>query len=55
VIDKKLYHKEFPPLPKDGQRTDVTVNVTISSIGSFDEIDMTFTAKFTIHLEWYLV
>jgi hypothetical protein len=52
-IDKTLYHKEFPPLSNDDSPTNVTVNVTFHSIGSFNEIENNFAATFTVHLEWY--
>ncbi len=51
-IDKKLYYKENPPLNRDGHRTNVTINITVISVGTFNEIEMTFKAKFDIFLEW---
>ncbi len=54
-IDNKLYYKENPPLRRDNHRTNVTVNVTVISIGTFNEIEMTFKAKFNIYLEWYFL
>jgi len=52
VIDKKLYHKGIPPLRTDDQLTNVTVNMTVLSLSNINEIEMTFTAKFYIHLDW---
>ena len=51
-IDYSLYHKEYPSLQMDGTETIVTISMDILSIGSFEEIAMTFTVKFLIHLHW---
>jgi len=52
VIDKILYHKEIPPLSTNDELTNVTVSVTVISLSNFNEIEMTFAAKFVVHLEW---
>ncbi len=53
LIDYDLYQKEFPPNERDGSETKVTIDVTIFSIGNFQELDMTFGIKFLIQLQWY--
>jgi hypothetical protein len=52
IIDKQLYRKEFPPIQRDGSKTRLKVNTTIYSVGSFNEIEMTFKMKFSIGLLW---
>ncbi len=52
IMDPNLYRKEYPPMQNDGKGTLIKISFTILSIGSFDEIDMTFTVKFLIRLEW---
>jgi hypothetical protein len=52
VIDEVLYHKEKPPLNSDEQLTNVTVIVTVLSLSNFNEIEMTFAAKFIVQMEW---
>jgi hypothetical protein len=52
IIDKQLYRKEFPPIQRDDSKTEVKVNATIFSVGSFNEIEMTFKMKFSIGLLW---
>jgi hypothetical protein len=51
-IEKNIYHMEYPSLQRDGSETRVKINLTIMSIGSFEEIAMTFTVKFLIKLQW---
>ncbi len=51
-IDKQLYNKEFPPLKEDVSKTEILVNVSISSIEGFNEIDMTFRIKFELCIMW---
>jgi hypothetical protein len=51
-IDEQLYYKEFPPLNEDDSKTHLLVNVSIVSIESFNEIDMSFRIKFTLSIEW---
>ena len=55
IIDGNIYQKEQPPLNKEAHQTSVLVDVTVASVDNFDEIKMTFTAKFTVKLEWYFV
>ncbi len=51
-IEASLYRKEYPSLQMDGTETIVKISVDILSIGSFEEIAMTFTVKFLIRLMW---
>ncbi len=51
-IDEQLYYKEFPPLNEDDSKTEILVNVSISSIEGFNEIDMTFRIKFELNIQW---
>jgi hypothetical protein len=51
-IDEQLYYKEFPPLNEDDSKTEILVNVSISSIEGFNEIDMTFGIKFELCIQW---
>ena len=52
IMDPNLYRKEYPPLQADGKGTIIKISFSILSIGSFDEIEMTFKVKFLIQLEW---
>lgn len=52
-IDKSHYRKEYPPLTSSQNPTQVEVNMTLLSIGSFHEIEMTFKVSFLISLKWY--
>ena len=52
IMDHNLYRKEHPPLQTDGKGTIIKISFSILSIASFDEIEMTFTVKFLILLEW---
>ena len=53
-FDKEFYQKEYPPHGGGGV-TVVSVNVTLFSLGSFEEIQMTFSAKFLLQLQWFVV
>ena len=37
----------------DGSKTRVTVNATILSVGSVEEMRMTFAVRFKIELSWF--
>ena len=50
--DKETYNKDYPPR-KEGKPVEVKVNVSIVAIQNIKEIDMTFSTKFTLSLEWY--
>jgi hypothetical protein len=50
--DSENYRKELEPHQRNDQRTNVWINIRIFSVGSIDETDMTFSAKFLIELEW---
>jgi len=52
VINKKIYNKESPPIPKNAERASVNVDFTIISIGSIDEIEMTVVVTFNLVLTW---
>jgi hypothetical protein len=52
IINKQLYNKEFPPMNKDDIETEIIVNISISSIDDFNEIDMTFRIKFRLSIQW---
>ena len=52
VINKQLYNKEFPPLKEDESKTEIMINISISSIEGFNEIDMAFRIKFELCIMW---
>ena len=54
LIDQDIYRKGQPPIQLDGNKTNVTVNLTVFSIGSFEEIEMTFAVAFMIQIKWYI-
>jgi hypothetical protein len=54
TINNSTYKKEYPPFHSNGSEINVKIDVNILSIGSFEEIGMTFTVKFSIALEWYV-
>jgi tRNA U38,U39,U40 pseudouridine synthase TruA len=48
------YLKSDPPIKdQDGNGTFLKMRVRVSSITHFNEMDMTFTARFSIQLKWY--
>ena len=51
TIDKHVYNKKYPP--RDYKELDVNVQVTIGSIYQLNEMDMTFSSKISLSLEWY--
>jgi hypothetical protein len=51
-IDKQLYNKEYPPLNEDNGKAEIKINISISSIEGFNEIDMTFKIKFKLSIQW---
>ncbi len=52
-VDLDLYRKENPPMNSSRIPTPVFVNMTINSVGSFEEIEMTFKVNFLISIMWY--
>ena len=50
--DSGNYRKELEPHQRNEDRVNVRVNFIIFALGSIDETDMTFSAKFLIDLEW---
>jgi hypothetical protein len=52
IIDQNIYQKEQPPLNKETHQTKVSVDMTVISVDNFDEIQMSFSAKFTVELQW---
>jgi hypothetical protein len=52
VVDNLLYRKEYPPILPEGQETEVKIDLKVISVGSFQELDMTFKIKFLLHMEW---
>ena len=54
VIDKDVYRKESPPVPKNETRTNVTVEIVVTGIGTIDEIQMTVEFMFALRMTWYL-
>ena len=52
IIDKGVYHKDYPPR-NNGKPVEVKVYFIIDAIQNIKEIDMDFSAKFTIALEWF--
>ena len=52
LVEKGLYNKDYPPVT-DGKPVEVKVYFIIDAIQNIKEIDMDFSAKFTISLEWY--
>jgi hypothetical protein len=52
LMDQNLYRKEYPPLQMNRKGTIIKISVLIISLGNFEEIDMRFTIKFLVLLEW---
>ena len=48
-----FHRNEYPPVAVGENSTVVYVDVDIYSVGSFEEIAMTFDVKFTLKLEWF--
>ena len=51
-IPDDLYRKEYPPIEKDKIVTNVSVNISISNIDKLDEMEMTFSVKIHVALQW---
>jgi hypothetical protein len=51
-IDKQFYNKEYPPLNEDNGKAEININISISSIEGFNEVDMTFKIKFKLSIQW---
>ncbi len=51
-MKENLYQKEDPPNQSEGSV--VAVNLTLISFGSFQEIEMAFSVKFLLQLQWYV-
>jgi len=52
-VDANFYRKQNPPMNSSKIPTPVYVNMTINSVGSFEEIEMTFKVNFLISIMWY--
>ncbi len=52
VADNENYRKELEPRQRKDQRTNIWINIRIFSLSSIDEINMMFSVKFLIELEW---
>ncbi len=50
-IPEDMYRKEYPPIEKD-KVVNVIVNITIANIDQLDEIEMKFSVKIYIALQW---
>jgi hypothetical protein len=55
IIEKQLYHKENPPINKATHKTQVKVDIVIDSLDKIDEVEMVFTAKFSVRMQWYVL
>jgi hypothetical protein len=51
-MDEHIYKKEYPPITKETLHTNVKVDISLFSVDNFNEIEMTFTAKFSVELHW---
>ena len=51
TIDKDLYSKKYPPI--DYQELDVKIKVILRSVYQLNELDMTFSSKIGLILEWH--
>ena len=52
TINKEIYNKDYPPR-HEGHPVKVNVKVIIVAIQQVQELDMTFSSKLTLVLEWY--
>ena len=52
-VDPDKYRKEKPPIASNGQRTPISEKITIFTLSSFEELQMTFKAHVKIALTWY--
>ena len=53
IVDFKRYRKEYPPIKSLTNRTEVTLSIEVLELGQFQELKMTFWAKFNIKLKWF--
>ena len=53
TLDSDRYRNEYPPILTNGSGLPVNIDVTIYSIGSFEEIGMTYRVNFLIKIKWY--
>jgi hypothetical protein len=53
-FDIDNYLKQDPPIKdRDGNGTSLEMKIIVSSFNHFNEMDMTFTARFSLQLKWY--
>ena len=52
-MDPHKYRKEKPPISTNGKRTVVAAKMTVVSLSSFEELEMTFKAQVQIVLTWH--
>ena len=53
IVDFKRYRKEYPPIKSLTNRTEVRLAIEILELGQFQELKMTFRAKFNFKLRWF--
>ena len=53
TIPDTLYRKEYPPIDDTSKKTNVSLSVALQELGSFQELSMSFKAKFYIQLRWF--
>ncbi len=51
-IPDNMYRKEYPPIEKNKAMTNISVNISIAYIDQLDEIEMTFSVKIRLTLQW---
>ena len=53
IIDFRRYRKEYPPIKSLTHRAPVHVSLDILELSQFQELKMTFRAKFNLKLRWF--
>ena len=53
AIQEPSYDKAYPPRKKKGHPIDVKVTINLDAIQKIEALEMTFTSKLTLWLEWY--
>ena len=52
MSSRLISRNEYPPIEVGKNATSVNVDIDVYSVGSFEEISMTFDVKYTLNLEW---
>ena len=53
IVDFTRYRKEYPPIKSLTDRTLIYLSIEILELSQFQELKLTFRAKFNLKLRWF--